>query len=227
MKNSILVSVLISFVFYGCQNESITSDSLDEYNFTQPNPEYLYTLDAIDPSLPYERVDNTAFLNITDQTNRNPNAHAHGHYTGGTPVNPDDDRFYQSISIDFNATKNSQGTNGFAHFTINWGENTEYVWEFNTIAEELSVEDNEAVYCGFVTSESGDRPFNLEGSRIWFRVIDEGRQGNNSNPDRYYDGLFFTSHLRTRCDAFLCGSIIWQYMDQREVEYENDRIIIN
>jgi hypothetical protein len=227
MKSIISISILISMAFMGCQNESVSTPATDEFNYTKPNPNQLYSLHAMDPSQPYERIDLGAIADASQHTTRNPNEHAQGHFTGGTPTHPEDDRFYQSISIDFNALKNSQGVSGFANFTIIWGENGEYVWQLNASAEELAVEENEAIYCGFVNSESGERPFDLEGSRIWFRVIDEGGQGNNSNTDRYYDDLLFTNSPRVRCEVFSHESYIWQTMNQREVEYANDRIKVN
>ncbi len=227
MKNSILLSVFVSMAFIGCQNESITTETLVQSNYTVPNPEKLYNLDALDPDQPFEMIDMSDIVDLGDQITRNPNQHAQGHFTGGTPTGPDDDRFYKSATINFNALLNSQGTNGNASFVITWGENGEYTWHFNADAELLSVLDNEAVYCGIVTIESGERPTNLEGAKIWFRVIDEGGQGNNSNTDRYYDGLLFSFSPRVICESFSIGSSIWESMDQREVEFESDMIKVD
>lgn len=227
MKTLILIPVLISITFLGCQNESLTTHTMEETNYTIPNPDRLYSLEALDSDQPFEAIDISGIFDSNDQIIRNPNEHAQGHFTGGTPTGPENDRFYKSFSINFNAIQNSQGTNGNANFIITWGENGEYVWHLIAAAEELSVDGNEAVYCGTITQESGDRPFELDGSKIWFRVIDEGGQGNNGNTDKYYDGLLFSTGNRMRCESFSTTSSIWETLDQREVEFESDVIKVN
>jgi len=213
----------------GCHEENSNDNNSESQVFIVPNPEKVYSFSSLDGSQPYQEFDFnfvTKDLNEIKSNNRGPNTHAKGKFTGFTPTPSNPDPFYKSMSINFNAVDNPQGTHGNANFKRTWGDNGEFVWKFKASAEQIFADENEAVYCGLVFQESGPRPLNLLGAKIWFRVID----GNNSEEDQYYNLILWNPSGDIPCYDYAPngpGDFIWALYTPRDLENEYDFITIN
>ena len=186
-KLTFLIAFALVF-FYGC-NKQETRPSGDNQQQQEPNA-FVLNFDGENPVWELATLDMQTFTasnSGSSSTRENGNSvHAHGDFSG----------------VVFSGTQNNGGPHGSA--TLNLGP-----FVFTCETECLMVEGNEAVYGGTITEVDGPPgfPFGI-GDHVYFKVIDNG-QGNNSEPDQFYPGIYFSFEGDSRCGIYTPGSDAW------------------